>query len=295
MRGTRTLVAGLALACVAAVGVPLYARGDGKAAGAVDVHRLPLGDGHVSASGPRRGAVYACNLMQRGGPSHAGAWIHSDGTFDLTAKPTVDGAVAWASARVSVRRRHRRVRISGNGLPVHATTGLFPISPSDDAYAYDRNPNSIRSQHVSLTLPRGKRARRASCLTGGPVGYAINGVAIFDALDADSRDAVAHEVQDSCGGHPQRRGIYHYHSIPNCLTRLVKGNKAKVVGWMLDGYPIVYEPGVTNSDLDACHGRTSTIKLFGRRARTYHYEATAEYPYTIGCYRGTPLRLAAGR
>ena len=119
----------------------------------------------------------------------------------------------------------------------------------------------------------------------------MNGVAIFDALDGENRDAVAHEIQDRCQGHPQRTGVYHYHSIPNCVTRRVKGGGAKVVGWMIDGYPIVSEKGVTSADLDACHGRTSRITLFGRRVRTYHYDATAEYLYTAGCFRGTPLRI----
>jgi hypothetical protein len=29
----------------------------------------------------------------------------------------------------------------------------------------------------------------------------------------------------------------------------------------------------------------------GKRVRTYDYHATLEYPYTLGCFRGTPLRL----
>src|SRR5215208_2814893 len=263
--------------------------GSSRAAGdEVDLHNLPLGDGRVSTTGARRGWIYACQTMQGGGGAFRdGSWIHADGTFDLTAKPTVDGAVAWPSARVRISRSGGRTRISGNGLPVKATTGVFPIGASDDAYQYDRNPNSIRAQSVSLTLPKARRASRPSCLNGGTVGYATNGVAIFNALDAENRDAVAHEIQDDCGGHPERSGSYHYHSGSACLTG--RGTRAKVVGWMLDGYPLVSEPGVTNDDLDACHGRTSTITISGKRVRTYHYNVTAEYPYTIGCFRGTPL------
>ncbi len=294
-RQARTILGATGLAAACGLGIPLVA-GAGRepsataAATTVSVQRLPLGDGHVSTSGRRRGWVYACATMRGGGAFHDGSWIHSDGTFDLTAKPTVDGSVAWPGARVRISRRGGRVRISGNGLPVHATTGTFPIAASDDAYAYDRNPNSIGSRRVALTLPRARRAARAGCLPGGPVGYAINGVAIFDALDAQNRDALAHEIQDRCDGHPQRSGIYHYHSIPACLTRGARKGASTVVGWMLDGYPIVSEPGVTTARLDACHGRTSTITVFGHRVRTYHYTATADYPYTIGCFRGTALR-----
>ena len=282
---------------VAFLGVALAAAFVGLSAGStraagdneVDVRNLPLGDGRVSTTGARRGWIYACRVMQGGGGAFQdGEWIRSDGTFDLTAKPTVDGAVEWPDARVKITRSGGRTRIRGNGLPVNATTGIFPIAQSDDAFQYDRNPNSIRAQSVSLTLPKAKRASRVSCVNGGAVGNATNGGAIFIGLDAMNRDAVAHELQDECGGHPERSGSYHYHSGSACLTGSSK--KAKVVGWMLDGYPLVSEPGVTNSDLDACHGRTSTITIAGKRVRTYHYNVTAEYPYTIGCYRGTPLR-----
>lgn len=252
---------------------------------------LPLGDGHVSTTEARRGWVYACNTTGGGGGAfHEGPWIHANGTFDLAAKPTVEGRVSWPTARIDITLNHGHVHIAGNGLPVDATTGRFPIASSDPAYAYDRNPNAIEAHRVSLTLPIPQGAAHPGCLTGGPVGYAVNGVAIFDALDAENRDALAHEILDRCDGHPEPNGIYHYHSISACLTDAIRGSGPKVVGWMLDGYPIVSEPGVTDASLDACHGRTSTITLFGRRVRTYHYDATPEYPYTIGCYHGTPLR-----
>ena len=295
MSGARQVITTLAFAAAAlAAALVGLSLGSSRAASEeVDVHRLPLGDGHVSTTGAQRGWVYACRLMTGGGGAFRdGSWIHDDGTFDLTAKPTVDGAVAWPSARVRITRSGSRVRITGNGLPVRATTGVFPIAASDDAFEYDRNPNSIRSQTVSIKLPAARRASQPGCLSGGTVGYATNGAAIFNALDGESRDAVAHEIQDDCGGHPERSGTYHYHSGSSCLTG--SGTKTKVVGWMLDGYPLVYEPGVTNADLDACHGRTSTVKVFGRSKRTYHYNVTAEYPYTIGCFRGTPLRTARG-
>ena len=31
------------------------------------------------------------------------------------------------------------------------------------------------------------------------------------------------------------------------------------------------------------------MKLDGEKVKTYHYEATLEYPYTLGCFRGTPV------
>jgi len=119
-------------------------------------------------------------------------------------------------------------------------------------------------------------------------------VAIFDALDALDRDAVAHEIQDRCDGHPQMSGVYHYHSIPSCMTgKESKKRHSGLVGFALDGFPIYGPRGdsgklLANDDLDACHGQVGRIWLDGRWRRTYHYHATLEYPYTLGCYRGTP-------
>ena len=45
---------------------------------------------------------------------------------------------------------------------------------------------------------------------------------------------------------------------------------------------------LTNADLDACHGRTSPVTWNGRRVSIYHYVLTREYPYTVGCFKGTP-------
>ena len=42
----------------------------------------------------------------------------------------------------------------------------------------------------------------------------------------------------------------------------------------------------TNADLDQCHGRVSTISLDGAAVEMYHYSATREFPYFIGCYAG---------
>ena len=269
---------------------------------AANPRRLPLGDGHVTTSGARRGYVFVCQQSSApGGASTDGPWIHGT-TFDASAKATVEGSVRWPSARFTVRRSGSKLVVSGNDLPTFGVTGTFPISSSSTAYRYDRNPNTIRAQAISYSLPASPRvAAKASCLTGGQIGVATNGVAIFDGLDAGDRDAVAHEVQDRCGGHPQQQGAYHYHAIPACLTRGESTRThSRLVGYAFDGFPIYGPRGdggrlLTNADLDACHGRVATVTLNGRRVRTYHYVATLEYPYTLGCFHGTPAVTTGGR
>ena len=282
------------LAGFAAVSVAISGAAGNARSAKVSVRALPLGDGHYSTTGARRGYVFSCGVNGMGGASAQGPWFNGDGTFDLTRKVTVDGAVSWPQASFSDSIAGSTRALHSTDLPVGGTTGNFPIAATDDAYAYDRNPNSISPQTLTYSLPaHPSKASSPSCLPGGPIGVAINGVAIFDALDAGGRDAVANELQDSCGGHPQQEGMYHYHSMPACLTSS-RSHRSKLIGFALDGFPIYNgrDAGrhrLTNADLDSCHGRTSKVKLDGHRVRTYHYEATREFPYTLGCFRGTPV------
>jgi len=260
----------ICVATTVAAGLGMAGMTLGAGASATNPAELPIGDGQVTTTGPARGYVYACQsggAPGGGGAFTEGPWIRGDGTFDLTAKAIVDGAVSWPGAGFKVTRTATRRIFSGNGLPTKQTTGEFPIKATDDAYNYDRNPNSIQEQSERWSLPlHPKKAASPGCLSGGPIGIAKSGVPIFDALDALNRDAVAHEVQDSCGGHPQQQGMYHYHSIPSCLTAGESTKRASgLVGFALDGYPIYGPRGahgrlLTDDDLDACHSRTLPVR-----------------------------------
>lgn len=238
----------------------------------------------------QRGYVWSCMTQFNGGGVQAtGAWLNGDGTWDLTRKLTVDGAVAWPHEFTITVQGGQRV-FQSNDLPDHMT-GVFPISPADDAYQVDRNPNSIQSQSVRLELPANPvLAPQPSCV-GGEVGIMLSGVLIFNSFDAEGRDAPANEVQDSCQGHPQQTGLYHYHSLSGCIEDTAAGHSA-LMGYAFDGFGIYGYYGqdgaeLTNAALDGCHGHTHTIEWDGRIVEMYHYHATHEFPYVLGCFRGT--------
>ena len=214
------VVAASGVACLALFGTgssALSSPAQIAATGTPDLTSLPLGDGKSTTSGPSRDHLYLCRLQQGGsGAQVDGPWIHGS-TYDLTAKSTVDGSVDWPGARFRAKIKKKVLRITGNGLPKH-TTGVFPVSPSDDAYKVDRNPNSIRSYTLAEKLTaKPKKAKRITC-AGGEVGIMRSGVKLFNAVDAGGKDAVAHEVQDNCSGHPQMQGVYHYHGLPACIS-----------------------------------------------------------------------------
>jgi hypothetical protein len=257
----------------------------------VDLTRLPLGDGKISTE-PRKGWIWACRIdPNAGGAFRDGPWIRPDGTYDFTTKAVVSGSIAWANRFATRIEGDRRV-VATNDLPDHAT-GIFPIPSSDEAFHYDRNPNRIVAQNVVLDLPANPVLAATPSCAPGAIGILITGAVLFNALDAPGRDAVAHETQDRCQGHPQESGVYHYHSVTTCLhdRREADGSSA-LVGYALDGFGIFGRFGeggkiLSSDDLDECHGRVSTIRWDGKLIAMYHYVATWDFPYTVGCLRGT--------
>lgn len=265
-----------------------------KKAGSVLLTTLPLGDTKVSTKGATVGWLYACSAGDAsiGGSNVDGPWIHGT-TWDFTTKIAVAGNHSWPTAKFDIQVSAGQRVINTNDLPTGQQTGTFPIASDDPAYKYDANPNTIGSSAShTITLPVSPTENSTpNCLGGGSVGVLLNGVFLYDALDGPGRDAVAHEEQDLCQGHPDQSGEYHYHQIPTCLRDHARGTST-IVGWANDGYPIVVERDAAgnlpnNEDLDVCHGRTSPITLDGVLKTTYHYSATLEFPYSIGCFHGT--------
>jgi len=120
----------------------------------------------------------------------------------------------------------------------------------------------------------------------GIIGYAINGVAIFNPYDALCCDAGLYEFTtlDMCYAHPQGTGKYHYHVYSECVAPC--SGESQLFGVALDGFPIM-GPGInpdTNlpwcqTDLDICGGKEDDDG-------NYAYYITVDFPYTLQCYAG---------
>ncbi|MEM6284810.1 MAG: YHYH protein [Chloroflexota bacterium] len=266
----------------------------------IDLMRLPVGDGNVTAF-PQVGAVYNCDTEFNnniGGATAQGPWFNGDGTFDFTGKFPVDGAVSWPGELTITVSGNTRI-LDSNGLPSIHTTGTFPVARNDDAYQYDRNPNTIEAQDYLIELPANPAvAAEPGCLNMSAIGMMLTGVVFFNAVDAQGRDAVAWETQDACEGHPEMTGEYHYHNLATCAAESLgvvpDAGHSPLVGYAYDGFGLYGFYGddgeaMTNDDLDECHGHTHTVEWDGEMVEIYHYHATFEYPYTLGCYRGEPV------
>lgn len=255
---------------------------------------LPVGDSHYATDAAKTGYIFACagyaqNLNpSQGGAGSRGPWFTNNNTqYDMNKKLHVLGAATWQPSLLNNVLNSTRTIVT-NDLPNH-TTGVFPISVSDPAYSYDRNPNSIKAQTLDYKLSSNPSYSNPTCM-GGEAGVMLTGVALFNGFDAGGRDAGAWEIQDSCGGHPQKDGEYHYHTLSSCIKET---SVKTVIGFALDGYPITGPQVGTNNilttaDLDECHGIISQVVLDGKPVTTYHYVMTQDFPYSLSCFRAAP-------
>jgi hypothetical protein len=188
----------------------------------------------------------------------------------------------------NVRLSHddRFLIMESQGYPNHPTA-IYPNSG---------NPNSIRVQQFVFRLPlEPKLANQITRLPMGPTGVALNGVVFFNPFEMEGMNAVEGYAEvwlDSCCGHPQQSGVYHYHKYPTCVRSPFKDDGSKhspIIGFAFDGFPIYgpYESkgslakDITDSNaLDACNGHSDT-------ERGYHYHVTpGRFPYITGGYAG---------
>jgi len=166
--------------------------------------------------------------------------------------------------------------VESNGIPNHPTAKY----PNAD------NPNSIIEQRLKFYIPlKPTKAPRPMGTPFGPIGVAVNGIPFYNQYNGQGQDAVRLEVFDSCCGHPDPRGLYHYHKYPVCIKSPFKeedGKHSPIIGFMFDGYA-VYGPngedGKPPKDLDNLNGHEDA-------KRGYHYHVTESYPYIVGGYRG---------
>jgi hypothetical protein len=189
-----------------------------------------------------------------------------------------------------IRLRHEAgaLVIESQGWPNHPTA-TFPNSG---------NPNTIRVQDFTFRLPLvPRRAAQITRLPMGPIGVALNGVVFFNPFEQGGMNAVEGYSEvwlDSCCGHPQQTGVYHYHKYPTCVKSPFADDGTEhspVIGFAFDGYPIhgPYESAGTmamdlegDRGLDVCNGHEDDT-------RGYHYHVTpGRFPYVIGGYRGVP-------
>jgi hypothetical protein len=258
-----------------------------------DCSKLRLGDEFLTTITPAKGYLYSCNEKNPSAPGVIVSkltWVNFlSNTWDFFKKPWLpSGAFDPGKGEYSENTLNSTRNIVTNNLPLDGNIGDWPMTNYHDLTMIDRNPGVPEPGNMAFAYSvTPTEAVSPSCVSLGAIGVSTNGVILYNAVDARGEDAVAREILDEFGGHPSQT-TYHYHFIPERFDDVfLEDGHSSIVGYINDGFPIYGYQGVggiemTNADLDICHGHD-------HESLGYHYHATIEYPYTIGCYKGEPV------
>jgi hypothetical protein len=215
----------------------------------------------------------------------------NSGSDSVAAGDSEEAPAAFSrfDASVDIVQDGQIIIIESSGVPNHpspywpTTSSLYKAYDGSNT-AFNLNPNQIATQQYTFRIPASPaEASTKSATPLGPIGVALNGVAIFNQY-AGPNQPLTNEIDsfDQYNGHPQNSGAYHYHVEPLYITDLV--GKDGLIGYLLDGFPL-YGPKdgsetVTNNDLDTYHGHVHVTTEYPDGI--YHYHVTSEDPYING-------------
>jgi len=279
-----------------------------------ELHTVATGTSNVT---PAPGTIFICpvDLPTPSGPvrfpttytAASTPWA-SNGLIDIAKIATVPGAVKLEH-RFTITTTATERHLKGNGIPNHAI-GTFPVPADSAAYQYyaalpaDGYANAaeipVLPYDLDLTIPKHPKVNATpTCLNSLITGVSSQtGAAWHAEVAPDSQlrifDPNAALPTDRCFGHPYEQQ-YHYHGWSyKCMPDQGKaGEQSPLFGYAIDGFGI-YGPldghgkWITNAQLDECHGLTSKIPWDGKVVKMYHYVINNEFPYSVGCFRGTP-------
>ena len=140
------------------------------------------------------------------------------------------------------------VYVAASGIPAY-TIGPWP-----------GDPNIPQDQKWVFRIPRSPQVNSGAKTDTplGQTGVLVDGVVVFNALDAQSylnegvwhQNAVIVEAPsfDSCLGHPAPGGVYHNHQNPKCLYKSDPSSHSPLLGFAFDGFPIYGPYGYVNTN-----------------------------------------------
>jgi hypothetical protein len=264
-----------------------------------------------SRTGAIKGKVYTLADFKEDKNANYGPWVDVDSSgneylnyYYKIENYTQDGNLnnGTPSYSFTIDNTNKKLIITTNFLPSH-NTGKYPMPRSSPCYKYDPNQGTTVAQNVVMTLPLNPVYSNNPLATKMSIqGYCFDNAAFYMALDGDGHDAVSFRCLDDFWGHPQSEGIYHHHTTPFALINSTIDTKIRVVGYALDGFPIVapflverdngtFTP-LSTDDLDECHGLKKNISFVFQNqtlSYSYFYVTSLDFPYWISAFRGSEL------
>lgn len=222
---------------------------------------------------------------------------------DSPTAPTSMGTVSIASVArtryrspVSVAVGSTTVVLRSKGVPDHVTpywgVGHPLYEAPFDGQTLTPNGN-IAEQSYTMTIPVTPGVAASKEPTSlGPIGLALNGVAIFNDREGGNVPVDAGTLRsiDRAGAHTSPGGTYHYHFDNEFLSY----DDANLFGFLRDGFPIYGrkdQDGSYPTDLDVDGGPVGTTADFATPIYHYHssrvsYMNSRFYVLKAGSYHG---------
>lgn len=162
---------------------------------------------------------------------------------------------------------------------------IFKTNNLPDHELYANNPNCAIEQNYTFRIPKDpKFLDKPLTITRNyqEIGIGLNGVVIAGPFDSENKIAPFNREIGQCGGHSDKQGMYHYHFAPLCGDNNFLKTDTQI-GWAFDGIKIMgladrkeHEP-----EIDICNGHDHDSE--------YHYHATPDYPFFMGCFKAKPV------
>jgi hypothetical protein len=180
---------------------------------------------------------------------------------------------------------------------VHITTSITGSKPKFDNTCMSLSADKTVQMTILLPMTPKLADKAASLGTVAKVGLALDGVPIF--ADAPSVLQTGHmPALDTCGGHIDPGGWYHWHATATDINGLFKSKKVDAqcalkqstnaqFAYAFDGYAMFGTTdmdGKMPTDLDECYGHTGPTQT--NLEGEYHYHATANFPNLPVCLKG---------
>ncbi len=187
------------------------------------------------------------------------------------------------------------VILKSNGTPDHVTPywGVGHAMYEAQLPGHTVNPGSLQAQNFTMTIPVSPAIASTHEETAlGPIGMALNGVAIFNDREGGNvpLDPGVLLSFDRGGAHSGPGGLYHYH-VSGDFTTL---NDAKLIGFLRDGFPIYGRKDTTGvyPTLDVYGGHFGPTQNYPAGIYHYHtsnvnYQSSGVYILKAGAYYGT--------
>lgn len=137
-------------------------------------------------------------------------------------------------------------------INIKVVTGLYPTNPTGFAYTgssgsyynfaasyCDPEPNTFKSNSCTFNFPVNSTSNSPYNVTLAGIGYSVANHLILTPIDAQGNNPYPKECLDIFGGHINEGGNYHSHASPPHMFDFYPSVTPYLLGWALDGYPIV--------------------------------------------------------